>query len=202
MTNDNPFEFDGPAAPVATAAPSAPPAQPARPAAAPAQGTDDDPFGGPAPRAPKGPRFREMHKRLLLILPKKLEEGVPNRLGEPGDTQDRLTADVIVLDGDPIAYGGEPEKVDGKPHDKVAQIPCKNTAMFVSYTGIVSQCREALENYKNKKGGKTMALGRLGLGEVPANGGNRPWVLQDPTEQDKAIAREYLRKNPPADPFS
>lgn len=197
MTNDNPFEFDGPsAAPAATAAPSAPAQRPVQ------GGTDDDPFGGPAPRAPKGPRFREMHKRLLLILPKKLEEGVPNRLGEPGDTQDRMTADVIILDGDPIAYGGEPEKVDGKPHDKVAQIPHKNTAMFVSYSGIVSQCREALENYKAKKGGKTMALGRLGLGEVPTNGGNRPWVLQDPTEQDRAIAREYLRKNPPADPFA
>lgn len=43
--------------------------------------------------------------------------------------------------------------------------------------------------------GKGMVLGRIGQG-VAEKGKNPPWLLEDPTEADKALARAYVAKNP------
>lgn len=196
----NPFALDTPAAPAAAAPVAAPPATPAStPAsqshAAPAGG--DDPFDGPAPQAPRGPRLREMYGRLLLVVPRKLEEGIPNRLGKPGDTQDRMTADVVVLDGGPINYGGKPEAVPPTPHDKVAQIPHKTERMYISSAGLISQSRKALAKLVTE-GRPGMVLGRLTKGAASEKG-EPPWLLDTPTDADKAIARAYLST---VDPFA
>jgi hypothetical protein len=156
-----------------------------------------DPFSGPAPQRPRGPRLRDLYGRLLLIIPHKLDEGIPNRLGKPGDTQDRMTADVIVLDGGPIAYGGTPEKIPAVPHDKTASVPHKNSRMFLSQAGIISQCREALAK-KLTSGQPGMVLGRLAVGEAKGDQAP-PYLLTPPTEADKQIARGYLAT---VDPFA
>lgn len=206
----NPFAVDT-VAPPASAAPAAQPnpfaaAPAAQPLAAPQianavqsaqpMAPGDDPFSAPAPQAPRGPRLRDLYGRLLLLVPTKLEIGVPNRL-QPGTTQDRMTADVIVLDGGPIAFGGKPEETPPIPHDKTAQVPHKTPAMFISATGLHSQCREALA--KRAQGQPGMVLGRLGVGTKKEAGQNAPWLLSLPTEQDKALARQYLAQ---VDPFA
>lgn len=208
----NPFAFDAPAAPAAAAptmppaaavappaapAPAAPvtPSAPATPASVPYAG-GDDPFSGPAPQAPRGPRLRDLYGRLLLIIPIKLETGIPNRLGKPGDTQDRMTADVIVLDGGPIAFGGKPEAMPPVPHDKTATVPHKTDRQYISSTGLISQSRLALA--KRAQGQPGMVLGRLTKGAATEKG-EPPWLLTDPTDADKALARQYLAQ---VDPFA
>jgi hypothetical protein len=202
----NPFALDTPAtAPAPATAPVAPVAAPApvQQTPAPAAPVAADPFGGgdpfsdPAPQEPKGPRMRDMYGRLLLVIPFKLEEGIPNRLGKPGDTQDRLTADVIVLDGGTIHYGGAPEKVPAVPHNKSAEVPLKRSRMFISNAGIISQCRQALAK-KLTTGTPGMVLGRLAVGEAKGDN-NPPYLLQPATDADKQVARAYLAT---VDPFA
>lgn len=109
-----------------------------------------------------------------------------------------MTADVIILDGGPIAFGGAPEDVPPRPHTQTAQVPHKNTRMFVSAVGLISQCREALAK-KRDTGVPGMVLGRLGVGEAKDPGQNAPYILTPPTDADKAIARQYLAAQ---DPFA
>lgn len=190
----NPFGAPAAAPPApAFVAPATAPAAPATPAYMPA---GEDPFAGPAPQQPRGPRLRDSYGRLLLLIPHKVEEGVPNRL-QPGTTQDRMTADVIVLDGGDIHYGGKPEATPPVPHNKVSAVPLKTDRMYISSVGLISQCREALA--KRRAGQPGMVLGRLTTGEQKEAGGNPPWLLTVPTEQDKAIARQYLAT---VDPFA
>jgi hypothetical protein len=202
-TTTNPFALDTPAtAPAPAAAPAtvtqtAPAAATFTAPATPAPSFEGgDPFDGPAPQQAKGPRMRDLYGRLLLLIPHKLEEGLPNRLGKPGDTQDRMTADVIVLDGGPIAYGGAPEKIPAIPHDKTATVPYKRDRMFLSQAGVISQCRNALAK-KVATGQPGMVLGRLSVGEAKGDN-NPPYLLTPPTEADKQVARQYLAN---VDPF-
>jgi len=179
-------------------APAATPAA-AVPAAAPAQAdpfgaSGADPFDNPAPQQPRGPRLRDMYGRLLLVIPHKVET-VPNRL-QPGTTQDRMTADVVILDG-PCPYGGRPEATPPVPHDKLADVPHKTPRMYISGVGIISQCREALA--KRQAGGMGMVLGRLMVGEAKEQGQNAPYLLSVPTEAEKQVARNYLLT---VDPFA
>lgn len=194
----NPFALDEAPAPAPTAAPAAaavPPSAPTSPA--PAAG-GDDPFSDPAPREARGPRLRDMYGRLLLVIPHKLEEGIPNRLGKPGETQDRMTADVVILDGGTIHFGGKPEATPPTPHTKTSEVPLKNARMFVSSGGLISQCRQALAK-RLTTGQPGMVLGRLSVGEAKGPGQNPPYLLTPATEADKQVARQYLAN---VDPFA
>lgn len=196
-TAANPFA----AAPAVPAAPTPVPAAvttgaPVAGGYASGAGVTDDPFSAPAPQQPRGPRLRDLYGRLLLVVPTKLEQGVPNRL-QPGSTQDRMTADVIVLDGGPIAFGGKPEAVPPVPHDKTAQVPHKTPGMYISSSGLISQSREALA--KRAQGQPGMVLGRLGVGTKKEEGQSAPWLLSVPTDADKTLARQYLAQ---VDPFA
>lgn len=204
----NPFALDTPPAPAAAvtapvmstatgapvvhqvAVPTPPAVTPSAPLA-----PGEDPFSGPAPRADR-PRVRDMYGRLLLVIPHKLEEGIPNRL-QPGTTQDRMTADVVVLDGGALPYGGRPEATPPVPHTKTAQVPLKVDRMFISQAGLISQSREALA--KRLRGQPGMVLGRLAVGETSNPGQNAPYLLTPPTEEDKQLARKYLAS---VDPFA
>jgi hypothetical protein len=192
----NPFALDTPLAAAAGMATPSPAAAPATPAADPwSAPAGDDPFSGPAPQQARGPRLRDLYGRLLLIIPFKVET-VPNRLAKDGSTQDRMTADVIVLDGGTIHFGGAPEKIPAVPHTKVAEPPHKSDRMFVSSVGLISQCREALA--KRAQGQPGMVLGRLAVGEAKGDQAP-PYLLTPPTDADKVLARQYLAK---VDPFA
>lgn len=197
----NPFAMNSQSGSVATAPAPTPTANPfagAAPAPTPAPDPfgGGDPFSGPAPQQARGPRLRDLYGRLLLLVPQKLEQGIPNRL-QPGTTQDRMTADVIVLDGGLISYGGRPEATPPMPHDKTAAVPHRTPSMFISSAGLISQCREALA--RRAQGQPGMVLGRLTTGNAKEPGQNAPWLLTPPTEEDKQAARQYLAS---VDPFA
>jgi hypothetical protein len=184
----NPYAAQPTPAPVTAPAPT--------PAPAPAAPAGGDPFGDPAPQAPRGPRLQEMAGRLILITPKLTEQVLSSDPKRAGEYVTRMTADVVILDGGPCAYGGKPEGRPPTQHDKVAQIPHRSRDMFISAVGIVSQCREALE--KRQRGEPGMVLGRLGYGEQKRADYAAPWLLAAATDADKAIARAYLAT---VDPF-
>ena len=72
-----------------------------KPKAAP-EPAGDDPFGNPAPSG-NYPAFKQLVGRHLVIRPTKLELQVPGV--NPGDKpRDRITADILVCNGDPIAH--------------------------------------------------------------------------------------------------
>ena len=175
------------------------------PGAAPATGTlvapgpGGDLFGAPAPTGEKQPRIPDMDKRLILIRPIRVDE-VPKAAkfgGKAGDFTSRLTADVVVLDGGTLWYGGQPEDPDEpKPHDLTTEVPYLMRRRYISQAAMVAKGRAVLES-----GGKLppWILGRVYKG--PKTGEQRaPWLLSDPTEADVAVARAWFAANP-QDPF-
>lgn len=186
-----------PVPPVATpAALAAQFVQPPMPAGTPASG-GTDPFDDPAPQRPKGPRLEEMYGRLLLIMPKGMDKGRgKDSEGKPTE-YDRMTADVVILDGGPIAFGGDPNGRPPVPHNQVAQLPHRNAAMFISSGGLISQSRDAWA--KRQRGEPGMVIGRLGVGEKKDPRFQAPWILEKATDADKALARAYLAT---IDPFA
>jgi hypothetical protein len=186
-----------PAAAPMMAPPQAPQflAPPGMPAAPTSGGTD--PFDDPAPQRPKGPRLEEMYGRLLIIIPKGMERvSGKDSDGKPNE-YDRMTADVVVLDGGPIAFGGDPNGRPPVPHDQLAQVPHRNVAMFLSAKGIISQCRDAWA--KRQRGEPGMVLGRLTVGERKNPQHQPPWLLDKATEADRALGRAYTAA---IDPFA
>ena len=176
-----------PPVPGAYAAPAqtAPPAQYAAPAA-PGTMPGGDSFASPT-RVVNVVRPRIMDfgvGRLLLIKPTKIERQVPapTSAGEPVKLQDRLTADVVALDGPPFAYGGKPER-DGTPHTHTATPPEEWPGLWLTQDLLVRQCEKMV-------GG--MVLGRLVRGQASDPKRNAPWRLDEPTEEDRVIARQYL----------
>lgn len=105
------------------------------------------------------------NRRLLLIKPKSVETGVKTVHGE----KDAVRGDIVVL--------GEP----GAGPDEVV----RDTLIFPGF--IQGQVRGHI-------GTGRMTLGRLGQGEA-TRGQKAPWLLSDPTEADKAVARAYLAGN-------
>jgi hypothetical protein len=108
-----------------------------------------------------------------------------------------MTADVVVLDGGPITYGGRPEAMVPIPHNTTSNVPLKVDAMFISAVGLVSQCREALA--ERLKGGRGMVLGRLTVGEARDQDSNPPYLLTPYTDADREIGKAYLAN---VDPFA
>lgn len=193
----NPF---GAGVPVQQPAPNAAPpgymvtSQVTMPPPQPAASPGGDPFGAPAPRADR-PTMLCLPGRLLLIIPKRMEYQIPVRNPKPNmpTHQDRLTADVIVLDGGTLWYGGDPQARPPRPHTKTVEVPYRIEGMFISQVGLLSQARDEIT--KMQQGQIGMLLGRLGYGEA-SNGNNAPYLLQPFTEQDAALARQWLAANP------
>lgn len=117
--------------------------------------------------------------RLVLVSPTKIERDLPDNLGKPGDKTDRMTADVVILDGPPFPFGGAPEK--NRPHTHTAVIPYEILGMFISSAGLISQCERRLGE---------MVLGRLVMRDLP--NGNTAYRINDPTPADEAIAQQYI----------
>lgn len=70
--------------------------------------------------------------RLVAIIPTKIERGVAAP-GEPGKTQDRITADVLVIDGGPFTFGGKPLQRPPVPDTMaVNQLPYLALNMWIS----------------------------------------------------------------------
>lgn len=134
------------------------------------------------------PRIRELQGRLVIIVPLMLEI-VPNALSvPPGQPQKRITADVIVLDGGPMAYGGRPEAEDNPtPHTLTISTPARFTGMYLSQVGIVGALESAV--------GKGVVLGRVTRAASRSGGaaGRPPWQLTKLAPDDPArnLAKDF-----------
>lgn len=126
--------------------------------------------------------------RLLLITP---TDSGTRQSTLPGQTDKEyiyIVTDTVVLDGD----------VD----DMVDEIPLLLEDFQFSGQAITAQLQPALR----KKG---MVLGRLGQKPSQTKGFGDAWVLAEPSEADKVIARNYLAEEEkrkaaavPEDPFA
>ena len=123
--------------------------------------------------------------RLLLIVPLSIEERASTQPGRVGETYESITADVIVCDGEVT--------------DMIEEVPMTLEGIFVSGGVIVPQLKPKLPRGGSATGG--MVLGRLGQQPSQHKKGSPAWVLQEPTEEDKVIARplarDYLADNDP-----
>lgn len=166
-----------------------------------------DPFAGPAPRSarPRGadlfPRSDGAQRtnpyagRLLLISPFKIE-AVPS-MDKDGTMVDRMTADIVVLDGGDLHWGGKPEARPSIPHTQITPVPMLIERLFLSWVGVVNQCREAARRRAVGDRTGTMVLGRLMVSDKSKPGQSAAYYLADPTDADKALARSYLATQNP-----
>jgi len=167
---------------------------------APQAAPSGDLFGAAAPQGDY-PRMRDLYGRLVMIAPISIERNRPSTI-EPGKTEDRLTADVIVLPGGredgPLAYGGAPEKMPPTPHTKSQDIGdgWLIESMWVNQKAIVSGCRDALRNRASGNGQSIMVLGVLGFGKNAKPGQAAPYILEPFTSAQADIARRYLAAHP------
>lgn len=136
-----------------------------------------DPWAAPAPIPTEFPTVASLRGRLVQIKPLR-QDTVPNNLN-PGSTQERITADVTLMDG----MGPVPGMKNGHPTGQMFAGP-EFRGMWLQSEVIVKQLADALAT-----GG--MVLARIDTrtpGTQPIKG--NPWGLIEPTEQDRAIARQ------------
>lgn len=122
--------------------------------------------------------------RLVLVTPTKLETGLPDKYN-PGKTVDRITADVVVLDGAPLEDG--------------AELPAAFDGQYFSQKLIVSQLTKAAKSNMRGADPARMVLGRVEK-LPPKEKGHKPaYSLAEFTPEDAQKARDYLATK---DPFA
>lgn len=163
------------------------PSAPAAPQGNPAAGLADP---TPPPTAGQSPRIQDLGVgRLILIYPKSVEKVPSTFKGDPpGTMKDRMTADLVVLDGAPFVYGGS--EIAQRAHDKQCDAPARFSNVWINQIALISACADVLAEVKQGKPG--MVLGRLDRGQP--SGGQPPWILKKATPEDRAIAIAYLNK--------
>lgn len=138
-------------------------------------------------------KMDDVEGRLLLITVQDSGERESNLPGaKAGDTYTYIVTDTVVLDGEIT------EMVD--------EVPMELEGFQFSGEAITGQLLPALKKVQNGTG-TGMVLNRLGT--KPNRYKTKTWVLQEPTEEDKELARKYLadveaRKaaTKPKDPFA
>ena len=154
---------------------------------------ENDPFDDPGSGSAY-PTLKQLKERLLIVIPQRLERGLPNTLN-PGQTRDRLTANVVVLDGDSID-----KRIDDDdnefPFDEPLVPPFKLDDMYLSGAKLISETKHKLPHGEKPAG---MVLGRLTKLKPLKAGQKGAWSLVAASDADKAKAREYLAN---VDPFA
>lgn len=123
------------------------------------------------------PAIRDMIGRVVVIRPTRLERDVQNPT-EPGKTQDRITADVLVLDGGPMEFGGNLAR--HKPLTMTVPTPFLVKAMYISNTNIVKAVEEQV--------GRGVVLGRITVGVASNPQQNPPFNLIKVDQSDPKYA--------------
>lgn len=138
-------------------------------------------------------KMDDVEGRLLLITVSESGERESNLPGaKQGDTYTYVVSDTVVLDGEIT--------------DMIDEVPMVLEDFQFSGEAVTGQLMGPLKKLKAGKG-NGMVLGRLGT--KPNKFKTQTWVLQEPTDEDKAVARKYLAdeaerkaKETPADPFA
>jgi hypothetical protein len=146
--------------------------------------TPNDPFQTPTPRASAFPSAASFRGRLVLIRPTKIEHNIPKQAGVPnGPTGDRVTANVTVVDGQgPVQVFGK----DRQPTGKWLDGP-EHRGVWFNQDQLASGLQDVRGNLLE------LVLARIEtLQPGTAAGQGNPWVFQDPSEEDKDMARKFL----------
>ena len=123
-----------------------------------------DPWNTPSD-APTGPRFADFVGKALLIKPIDYEDGLVGKYTKPGETYDRVVADVVVLDE------SDPTKSE------------EHKGLWITQGRVIGKTKTSV-------GG--MVLGKLSRPEPKNAGDNPPYDLDDPDESAIKAARAYL----------
>lgn len=143
-----------------------------------------DPFATPTPRASAFPSAASFRGRLVLIRPTKIERDVPKQASAPnGPKGDKVTANVIVVDGQgPVQVFGK----DRQPTGKFLDGP-EHRGVWFGQEQLTAGLQDARGNLLE------LVLARIDTLQPGTQAGQgNPWVFQDPSEEDKQMARAFL----------
>ena len=147
---------------------------------------ENEGFDAAAPASGPRPTFAQFKDRLLLIRPTSIEKGIPNDL-QPGTTQDRVTADVVFLDGDTITH-----KIDADgAHTELGEPIRPGDIMeeyWISQALIVRQVKGKIGATVNP-----WVLGRLTKLPPRQKGRKGAWFLAPFTPADAKRATSWMR---------
>jgi len=153
----------------------------------------------PPPGGGRGADLVAMYGRLVLCIPQHIEMVPRNpkyiteaQRAAGNTTQERMTVTVVVLDDgqggmQPIAFGGAPHELPPRPHTESAPLPYVRKGMWINQSRLIGQLRPFLPATPGGTPGMT-------AGRVAKTGPNHndPWYLITATEQEVALAKQYL----------
>lgn len=137
-----------------------------------------DPFADPAPTSQR-PTIASLRGRLVMLTPRKIET-VANNMN-PGQTEDRATVDVTVVDG----LGPVPQVKNNVPTGQYLDGP-DFTGMWISSTRVVDQMRPFVGTGRPVLG----VIETWQPGTQPIKG--NPWGIVTATPEQKAQAVQFL----------
>jgi hypothetical protein len=151
-------------------------------------------FNAPPPPSASGasgmPKVSDLQGRLLIVLPETIQRAMPSRFTGPGgapQTQDRLTATVIVLDGGNGPFTWTRAAQGQQPQTQTQGTPFVIKGLWIQQTKLIEQLEEALA--MRLRGEPGISLGRLWK-TGPSN--SDPYVLASPNPQEVAEYDAYV----------
>lgn len=135
-------------------------------------------FADPAAVGGTRPAIRDLVGRTVVIRPLRYEPSAPGI--KPGTTQERITADILIVTGGPLEFGGSPQ--GNKPHTFRVAAPYLATGVYISNTNIVASVRDQT--------GRGVVLGQIAVGITNTQGNNPPYNLLkvEPTAPEYQMA--------------
>jgi hypothetical protein len=136
-------------------------------------------FADPSAVGGTRPAIRDLVGRVVVIRPTRYEPSAP--AVKPGETQERVTADILIVTGGPLEFGGNLVTAN-KPHTHRVQTPYLAKGVYISNTNIVNSVKDMT--------GKAPVLGRVAIGVTNTPGNNAPYNLLTvaQTEPEYALA--------------
>lgn len=129
-------------------------------------------FADPSAIGGTRPAIRDLVGRIVVIKPTRYEERVPGV--DPGTFQERITSDVLILDGGRLEFGGNPAR--GRPNLLAVNVPFLTQGMYISNTNVVGAVRDQV--------GRGVVLGRIVQGRSNDPKRNAPYNLVTLEEGD------------------
>jgi hypothetical protein len=148
-------------------------------------------FDNPAPLGGNEPRPRDLIGRTVFIQPTLIERA-PKLGTKTGETEDRITANITVIDGGPLQFGGAPEKQPTVPHTMTVAVPYTATDVYISQTNMVKACKRSLPSAARPQGGVVVGFIEFGKQNDPTK--NAPINLTElaPTDPRRIVAGQVL----------
>lgn len=123
-------------------------------------------FADPAAVGGTRPAIRDLVGRTVVIRPTRYEPNAPAI--KPGETQERITADILIVDGGNLEFGGNLVTAN-KPHTYRVPTPYLAKGVYISNTNIVASVKDST--------GRAPVLGTIAVGTSNTPGNNAPYNL-------------------------